>query len=300
MTTRAPSGDGRTDWAESLVEPPRALAGAPPRVLARMARAWIGDVLRARTAEARAEARYGEAREAAIARAIEAARVVGDDWLRTLGDGFGRGLDERVVEYPWALRRIAPGRLLDVGSTLNGAANIERLRAVGVREVAYLNPYRDDGYMSDAHGVSYVRADVRDHWLAPGSFTQVTCLSVLEHVGCDNTRYGGPATDPASTATGREQARAEAMAALRRLLAPGGRLLLTVPFGRAEDHGWFEQLDARALESAVRAFGPAAVETTIYAHDDGWRTSDAGACAVLRYAERTRGASAVACVELRV
>lgn len=290
---------GHLSGSEPLAEPPRAVTPAAPRDLARMAMAWLAERLRARRPGMRAEMRYGEARETAIAQALHAALGGDADWLRTLGPAFARGLDERVVEYPWAFRRIVPGRLLDIGSTLNGAANIARLRAIGVRELAYLNPYRDDGYMSAADGVSYIRSDVREHWLAPGSFRQVTCLSVLEHVGCDNTRYGGPVVAASPSAATRERARADAMRAMRGLLAPGGRLLLTVPFGRAEDHGWFEQLDARALESAIDAFGPASVERTFYVHDEGWRETHRDACASMGYGQRTRGASALACLELR-
>lgn len=298
MTTAATREETPSVGSKPLVEPPHAITPAAPRDLARMARAWIDERIRARSPELRAEIRYGESREAAIARALDAALGGRADWLRTLGPGFARGLDERVVEYPWAFRRIAPLRLLDVGSTLNGPTNITRLREIGVREVAFLNPYRDDGYMSAADGVSYIRSDVRDNWLAPGGFVQVTCLSVLEHIGCDNTRYGGPAVAAAPPADAREQARADAMRAMRALLAPGGRLLLTVPFGRAEDHGWFEQLDARAVESAIDAFGPTTLQRSFYVHDDGWRESDPAACASLGYGERTRGASAIACIEL--
>src|SRR3989344_481322 len=41
----------------------------------------------------------------------------------SLPDGYGMGVDERVIEYPWILSRLdtRAGKLLDAGSTLNYA-----------------------------------------------------------------------------------------------------------------------------------------------------------------------------------
>src|SRR4051794_31947923 len=38
-----------------------------------------------------------------------------------LPDGYGRWLDERIIEYPWLFSRLSsgPGKLLDAGSILN-------------------------------------------------------------------------------------------------------------------------------------------------------------------------------------
>jgi hypothetical protein len=41
---------------------------------------------------------------------------------------------------------------------------------------------------------------------------------------------------------------------IRRLLAPGGRLLLTVPFGRAQTNPWFHIYDPRSLRRLMAGF----------------------------------------------
>lgn len=246
----------------------------------------VKNTLRLLDPSVRAERAYSREREALIARA-SALAAAGSPWLEA---HHGRGLDERCVEYPWMFARLGRGAtLLDVGSTLNHEPIIASVTA-RYRRLVHLNPFRDDSHRSGAAGVRYVRADVRRPALR-GGFELVTCLSTLEHVGCDNTRYGG-----APAESNGEAARAGAMKAMRSLLAPGGRLLLTVPFGRDEHHGWFVQLDATMLEAAITAFSPAGATRSFYLHHDGWREATAAECADARYG--SRGAGAVACVEL--
>lgn len=253
---------------------------------------WLAGV-RARLSPAiRARDAYTLRREAIIR---ETSRQAFDQSSWAPDPGHGPGMDERVVEYPWVYARLGSGaRLLDVGSTLNAEFHVGLLRQ-RYAEVVFLNPFRDDGYRASDDGITYVVSDIRSHSLEPGSFDLVTCLSTLEHVACDNSRYGGTA----SRAATREEARAErarAMREMRRLLRPGGRLLLTVPFGRYEDHGWFVQLDAAELEDAIRAFGMGRVDRQAYRLDGSWRVAEAAECADLRYG--APAAAAVACAEL--
>lgn len=224
---------------------------------------------------------------------LQAALHSGPRWCE--GRQWGSGLDERVVELPWIVAHLGRcGRLLDVGSALNSPLLV-RLLLPRCREVVFLNPFPDDGYRAADGGVSYVSCDVRSSWLAAGSFDLVTCISTLEHIGCDNARYGATAgrePDPAA-------ARVEAMHAMRALCADGARMLLTVPVGNFEDHGWFVQFDQSLLEAAIKAFNPSAVRVEWFVHDGAWRAASPTECTGIRYASRTRGAGAVACVELQ-
>jgi len=246
------------------------------------------------------ESRYARLRARAVRRACRRAWKRRGDWLRPGAERAGAPpLDERVVELPWVYARLAAGPaggLLDVGSTLNSAFHI-RLLGSRFAALTFLNPYRDDGYRSAAPRVAYLVRDARAPGLPPGSVARITCISTLEHIGCDNTLYGGPAREAGGVAAGR--ARADAMRALRALLAPGGSLLLTVPYGLLEDRGWFVQLDRRSLDEAVAAFSPAGLEAAYFLFEAGWRAAGEAECASARYGERTPGASAVACLELR-
>ncbi len=254
--------------------------------------AGLRDTARLLSPTVRAERAYTFARRRLVRDAVASARSGSGDWLSP--QPFGAGLDERVVEVPWAFERLGAGAvLLDVGSALN---HDELLAGVLDRyhEVVFVNPYADDGYRSASSRVRYVRGDARDLPIT-GRVPLITCLSTLEHVGCDNRRYGGPASVAGSD---RRAARAAAMASFRGALQPRGRLLLTVPFGRFADLGWFEQLDAAALEHAVAAFAATSVLATYFLHDGGWRRAGPAECADARYGSVTPGATAVACLEL--
>ena len=94
------------------------------------------------------------------------------------------------------------------------------------------------------------------------------------------------------------------------LAMPGVVLLLTVPFGRAEDHGWLVQFDEARLDELISSAAPAARETAIYVYGErGWQVSSAAEAADATYydvhrdpgppADRAMAARAVACVAMR-
>jgi SAM-dependent methyltransferase len=231
---------------------------------------------------------------------------LGSEGDGTLPGGYGLGLDERVVEWPWLLSRVRArgGPVLDAGSTLNHAHVLDAfLPAAAPLHVVTLHPE------AEAHterGISYIYADLRDLPLRDSRFATVICASTLEHVGMDNARYGaegGGAVDPRFEA-------GRALDEIRRVLAPGGAVLITVPFGRREDHGWFRQYDNDDLAEMVERSRLEHVESKVYAYSsDGWRLSAPEAAAGLAYhdvhatgapaPDGAAAARAVACVELR-
>jgi SAM-dependent methyltransferase len=221
-----------------------------------------------------------------------------------LPPGYGRGYDERVVEYPWLFARLEGDRVLDAGSVLNHAHIAPAAaRATGELTIVTAAP---EAHAFTQLGISYVYCDLRDLPFSDGRFDLTASISTLEHVGMDNSRYGagGRGDDPA---TGRRSAVAE----LERVTAPGGRLLITVPYGVAEDHGWFETLDRAGVEALVEAAAPAEQRVDVFAFGaDGWQRSDLDAAAGARYRRaaveparvwapgRAPAAEAVACLEL--
>jgi SAM-dependent methyltransferase len=148
-----------------------------------------------------------------------------------------------------------------------------------------------------------VYADLRELPFRDGFFDTVICASTLEHVGMDNTMYGGEAASAGNPAS--EQA--AALAELLRGVAPGGRVLVTLPYGRAEDHGWFRQYD----EAAVRELLDGLDSTvTVYAYGpEGWRLDSLAGAHDAEYkdhiADKTQSpdravaARAVACIQVR-
>jgi SAM-dependent methyltransferase len=222
----------------------------------------------------------------------------------SLPSGYGVGLDERVVEYPWLSAAQPRGRALDAGSTLNHAHILDRfLPTLDSLTMVTLSP--EPGSFPE-RGVTYVYADLRELPFERGCFDVVISLSTLEHVGMDNSVYtpgAGRAADP-DAELGR------AVRELRRVLIAGGRVLISVPYGRPEDHGWFRQLGRSDVERLMEAFEPVEHEVLVWLYTrEGWRRSDLqeASSASYRpfYADRTpvedlaAAARAVACISMR-
>lgn len=200
------------------------------------------------------------------------------------------GRTERVVEIPWVLSRYrGEQRVLDVGPAFAHPVYTQRLSALGIPEL-----HGVDLSGRRITGMRLTRADVRHMPYPDEYFDLVLCISAIEHVGLDNSRYG--------LVAGRAEAGdIAALREIRRVLATRGRLLITVPFGRREVHSWFRQYDLSAWRALVRGGGMIEKELHWYMHDDqGWREMrDAEELAGRAYGEAgLPGASAVLCAEL--
>ena len=253
-------------------------------------------------------ARYWRNHRRFVASALADEAVIGRfRAAEPLPPGYGVGLDERVVEFPWLLARAPTGRVLDAGSALNHPHVLDRLLpAIGELTICTLAP-EERSYPD--RGVSYVYADLRELPFRSGWFDAVASLSTLEHVGMEVERWGADAPvaqDPDSELD-------RAVAELRRATREGGRLFLTVPYGRREDHGWLRQFDRDDVERLLAGLAPAAFELTVFAYDrGGWRLSSLEDAADARYqagnrpaadprtADLAPAARAVACLEATV
>lgn len=223
-----------------------------------------------------------------------------------LPSGWGWRLDERIVEYPWLFARLprGPGRLLDAGSVLNFDFLLGHEALAGKEIVIQTLEPEPDCFWHKR--VSYVFGDLRQTCFRDAAFDAIVCVSTLEHVGMDNTLYYSP--DAARREDAPETYR-DVVREMRRLLAPGGRLYLTVPFGRRVSHGWLQVFDATMLDAVIETFAPTTVHEQHYRYDPaGWAVSSREQSRDATYSEYFRtgaydadfqvGARAVACLEL--
>jgi SAM-dependent methyltransferase len=262
-------------------------AGAPPRTLLRLEP--VDPPARARERVLPAGLRLGRRWERrfppveprtlaydATHRALVRSLLESEDWLarfaadKQLPHGLGAGYDERVVEFPWLLSRGLRGRVLDAGSVLNHRHVLECvLPAIDDLTIVTLAP---EPVAFPELGVSYLYEDLRGLSLDDDSFDEVVSLSTLEHVGMDNSVYGAadaPAGDPRAEA-------AQALRELLRVVRPGGRIHLSVPFGRREEHGWLRQLDREDVDDLLASAGAGRHEEAVFLHTPrGWRRGTA-------------------------
>jgi SAM-dependent methyltransferase len=192
-------------------------------------------------------------------------------------------VDERAIEIPWVLARYAgERRVLDVGTVFAEPAYIAGLHELAIPELVTVDV---------AEGATVV-ADVRDLPFEDARFELVLCLSTLEHVGRDNAVYAvdAPRDDAGDLAGLRE---------LRRVLAPHGRLLVTVPTGIDEDQGWQVQRTPLAWIERFEQAGFLVFEDELYVRaEESWRTATLAEAQQARYAGDA-GAGAVLLAELR-
>jgi SAM-dependent methyltransferase len=192
-----------------------------------------------------------------------------------LPSGYGCGMDERCIEYPWFFANASSEakEYLDAGSTLNTKHLLSR-------------PFWKDKHLTILTlapessclwklGVSYQFADLRDIPFRDKWFDEIACLSTLEHVGMDNFLFTQAQQHREKSLSDFKKALTE----MRRVLKPGGRILLSVPFGRYQNWGIFQQFDEELLEQAAETFRPVHRDERWYRYSKtGWQISDRRTC----------------------
>jgi SAM-dependent methyltransferase len=242
--------------------------------------------------------RRGEVSRARLVRELVASREFEriellDDGLARARSERGRGgrprelrapawSDERAIEIPWVLSRYAgEPRVLDIGTAHAEQAYVEGLRDLEAPELVTV----------DLAEPADVIADVRRLPFEDGRFELALCVSTLEHIGRDNTVYGVEDTRD-------DDGHAAALRELLRVLTDHGRLLLSVPTGEHEDHGWHLQRTPLEWVALFDQSGFVVFEDELYLHaDDGWRTATLAETEGARYGDGAAGAVLVA--ELR-
>lgn len=132
----------------------------------------------------------------------------------------------------WLARRLAesrPAQHVDIGSDV---------RMIGVMSAFVPTEFIDyRPLQANLHGLTCSAGNLVGLDRASATMSSLSCLHVIEHVGLG--RYGDP-IDPAGSEKG--------LVELQRLVAPGGRLYLSVPIGCE-----------RVCFNAHRVFNPATI-----------------------------------------
>jgi O-antigen chain-terminating methyltransferase len=203
----------------------------------------------------------------------------------------GPGTTERSVEIPWALSRYADEeRVLEVGcsSAYENPEYIEGLKARKIPELHGID-------ISSVPAPDFIKrtADIRASGYSADFFGLIFCISTIEHVGRDNARH----YSPASELPPEEEPDRAALIEMLRIAQPAGKILVTVPFGKFEDHGWFINYDAGNIARLFR--GIQKREEYFKYTSEGWSPCEPNEISGTGYGENGAPAAAgLACFEI--
>jgi len=158
---------------------------------------------------------------------------------------FGKALPERVIELLLARLSYKPGaKVLDVAHA--NAMKCHRNMLLTLPEPRHLTgidiaePVYD---ITALYEHSYV-GDITKTPFSENSFDLIWCISALEHFGMDNSGY----TDNFLRENDMD---VKAVSEMLRLLRIDGTLLITVPYGKFEDHGWLKNYDNKYWQNIL-------------------------------------------------
>ena len=155
----------------------------------------------------------------------------GQSWLEAIRTPKASNHGERVAEYAFIaslLKDLEPSSILDVGCVLNNpviAAIVERQS-----HIYFLNPALETVHYQEYGYFKYSLSS----WRVPMTFPLVTCLSTLEHIGFDNTRYGVNEFDQGWDWPRCVEEVVRSIEILYSMTEPGGMMVVSCPYGCAE------------------------------------------------------------------
>lgn len=192
---------------------------------------------------------YAVHKEETIIKSVSDAGILDEFSNKRVPINYGFRLDERIVEYPWIFANLQKNKtvFLDAGSTFNFEylLNNELIE----NKEKYIYTFYPEDKSFNQKKISYVYGDLRDLPFKNDFFEEVVCQSTIEHIDMDNSMYGYDLKSTLDVVTSKSYEYLKVIDELLRVLKTNGQLLLTFPYGKFENHGFFQQFD---IEMVVR------------------------------------------------
>ena len=214
-----------------------------------------------------------------IKQKLEDKELPGRISTKELPFGYGKGIDERIIEYPWILSKLKNEltKLLDAGSTFN-FETIVNIELIAKKELTIFT-YFPEPVNFNLKRISYHYGDLRSISFRDQWFDEIVCQSTLEHIDMDNSMYGYSLNSQVAS-NEKNYEFMHVVYELERTLKSSGTLLMTVPFGRYERHSFFQQFDSEMISriiSFLKNLGK--VDLTYFKYEkEGWMFSDQANC----------------------
>jgi O-antigen chain-terminating methyltransferase len=179
-------------------------------------------------------------------------------------DKKGYGDSERCIEIPWALSKYSGEQtVLDIGYANAEERYIKSLLLLNIPCLYGLD-------ISEKHieGIISHIGDIRNTDFNDNFFDLVFCISTIEHIGRDNAIYKKDFYEDADNGD------FEALKEIFRITKNEGNVVLTVPFGKFFDYGWFIHYDENRLKKLLSSSPFEIVEMEFFRYENGWQKCD--------------------------
>lgn len=202
---------------------------------------------------------------------------------------FGEGDSERCIEIPWAVSCYHnEKRVLDIGYANAENRYISPLLSLNIPQL-----FGFDMVVKDVPGIISVVGDIRETSFPDNFFDFVLCISTIEHVGRDNSVYHIP------YGGADEEGDFKALKEIYRIMRPHGKAVITVPYGKLYDYGWFVHYDDDRLTRLIESSKFSIIRNDYFIYKSGWYVCDKSELKNTLYQENGAPAAAgLACVLL--
>ena len=209
-----------------------------------------------------------------MATKIRASYVMAGDWLLRSEkenifelpfEPYGVNDTERCIEIPWTISCYrGEKKVLDIGYANAEERYLKELSALNIPKL-----YGIDIVEKDINGIITIRGDIRKTNLPYNIFFDlVFCVSTIEHIGRDNTVYDKKYYENDDLGD------LKAIKEIHRITKKGGRIVLTAPYGKFHDYGWFIQYDDGRWNELIRASKCKQLREDFFIYKNGWYNSN--------------------------
>ncbi len=185
-------------------------------------------------------------------------------------------IDERIIEIPWVinkLKKLNKKKILDVGCTLNFKYLINFF--LKKNQIFFVNLFKEkNNFFSNQ--ISYVQNDIRNSLFKDNYFDVITAISVIEHIGYDNSSYNN---ESKKISLKQNTKYAKAILEIKRILKRKGKFYLTLPFGKKQKFKNYIQFDNVEVKKLIKIFNPSKYIIDYYVFDISeikWKKNNSG------------------------
>lgn len=202
---------------------------------------------------------------------------------------FGQGDTERCIEIPWGVSCYrGEKRVLDIGYANAEDRYLSELLSLNIPQL-----FGIDMVPKNCPGIISVVGDIRSTSFPDNFFDLVFCISTIEHVGRDNSVYHIP------YAGDDHEGDFKALQEIFRIVKSSGRVVVTVPYGKLYDYGWFIHYDDARLQRLVESSTFSTIQEDYFIYGSGWHKCDKSELVNILYQDDNAPAAAgLACILL--